>query len=238
METKIARVTDLETTAFPPDAVVCEAAYVDVELTRADAGEEWAVAAPESWVTKESLFDIGEHEMSIEALSVHHITKDACRGAPHHSLAADFVREGRPALYVAHNAEFEKQFIPTGEGEWWIDTYKVALRLFQDFSKHNNQYLRYALGVQLDPERAQPPHRALPDAYVTAHLFAHMVTLAPVRDMIRWSMEPPYITKVTFGKHIGMKWDEVPASYARWCLAQDMDAGVLEACRRRLAIGD
>ena len=51
-------------------------------------------------------------------------------------------------------------------------------------NKHSNQVLRYWLGLRLDADLAMPPHRAGPDAYVTAHLLLRMMALASVEQMI------------------------------------------------------
>ncbi len=60
------------------------------------------------------------------------------------------------------------------------------------------------------------PHRALPDAYVTAFILREAVELATVKELIAWTGEPALLPRVTFGRYRGSNWDEVPADYLAW----------------------
>jgi len=117
------------------------------------------------------------------------------------------------------------------DGSRWIDTWKCALRLYPDAPRHTNQVLKYYLGIS-DNELHHPPHRALPDCYVTAEILKIMLEQKSVEDMIRVSNEPPYLTKIGFGKHAGEKFKDLPASYLDWLSKQDMDEGVMAAVKR------
>ena len=61
-----------------------------------------------------------------------------------------------------------------------------------------------------------PPHRALPDAYVTAHILSRLLKACSVEDMISISSKPALLSIVGFGKHKGMKFADVPADYLEW----------------------
>jgi len=61
-----------------------------------------------------------------------------------------------------------------------------------------------------------PPHRALPDAYVTAHILSRLLQACSVEDMILISSKPALLSTVGFGKHKGMKFADVPADYLEW----------------------
>jgi exodeoxyribonuclease X len=139
---------------------------------------------------------------------------------------------------VAHNSAFEQQFItPTiTDALPWICTYKVALRIWPDAPRHTNQVLRYWLGLKLPAEHAMPPHRAGPDAWVTANLLAAMMPLASVEDMIAWTLEPKLMPNIPFGKHRGMAWSEAPQDYLNWMVRQtDMDQDAIWNAKRELA---
>ncbi|WP_422366375.1 exonuclease domain-containing protein [Pelagibius sp.] len=217
----IIRVIDFETTGLPPDASVCEAAAVDL------VGDP-----PEVGPCSQTLVQ-PTTEMTLEALATHHITAEQARTGMTWDDARAALEDGHPDVFVAHNADFEKAFFDP-EGAIWVDTYKVALRLWPDAPRHTNQVLRYALGLNLD-ERAMPPHRALPDAWVTAHILLEALRIATLQDMVRWTQEPSYLTKLTFGKHRGQKYSDVPRDYLQWLSRQDMDPGVIAAAKRELA---
>ena len=151
--------------------------------------------------------------------------------AVHHITEADFTPDSpvctedrlrlavwggaKPSALVAHNCDFERLFIPetiTGDLPW-ICTHKVALRVWADAPRHSNQVLRYWLGLVLDKELATPPHRAGPDAWVTAHIFAELAKTTSVEQVISWTLEPKKLPTMTFGKHRGAKWSDIPIDY-------------------------
>ncbi|GAA4019255.1 hypothetical protein GCM10022280_18800 [Sphingomonas swuensis] len=135
------------------------------------------------------------------------------------------------------NCEFERKFITdevTGEAPW-ICTYKVALHVWADAPRHSNQVLRYWRGLTLDPALAMPPHRAGPDAWVTANLLAELLSAADACEMIEWTQQPRPIPSLTFGKYRGLSWDQVPADYLKWMASQaDMDVDVRWHSRKEL----
>lgn len=56
-----------------------------------------------------------------------------------------------------------------------------------------------------------------------------------MKEMVKWSAEVPYLTKIGFGKHFGQRYEDVPRSYLSWILGQaDMDPAVHAAARRVL----
>ena len=86
-----------------------------------------------------------------------------------------------------------------------------------------------------------PPHRARPDTWVSAHLLAQLLEVASLDQMIAWTSEPRPMPMMRFGKHKGLRWDEIPVDYLQWMDGQmDMDPDVLwyargELTRRRSA---
>ena len=218
----IIRVIDFETTGLPPEASVCEAAYVDLRGDPVEVTNGWdRLVCPTT-------------EMTLEALATHHITEDEARhlGIAWPKASAILIEES-PDFFAAHNADFEKAFF-NPEGSRWIDTYKVALRLWPDAPAHRNQVLRYFLKLTVG-DRAMPPHRAAPDAWVTAHLLLKALEHTTIAELVQWSEEPPYLTKLTFGKHRGKLYSEAPRDYLEWIVRQDMEPGVIAAAKRELA---
>lgn len=229
------RVIDLETTGMEPPAEIIEFGSTDVEL----GSNGVTISQPEAWLYRPTL------AIPPETMAVHHIVDDDIPSdAP--VCSADYLRAAvwrnpKPSVFVAHNCEFERKFINaeiTGSAPW-ICTYKAALHIWPQAPKHSNQVLRYWRGLRLDPALAMPPHRAGPDAWVTAQLLSEMLQLASIEQMTAWTAEPRPMPVISFGKHRGLKWDEIPIDYLEWMTTQaDMDADVLfhansELTRRR-----
>jgi exodeoxyribonuclease X len=89
--------------------------------------------------------------------------------------------------------------------------------------------------LELDPALAMPPHRAAPDAWVTANLLVELLKVASVEQMIAWTMEPKLLPKLTFGKHRGLAWTDVPLDYLHWMAGQrDMDRDAVWCAQQEL----
>lgn len=208
---EIVRVIDYETTGLPENSgsEIIELGRVDVDLNTKEIGNLWrSFAAPKGSIPP-------------EVKAVHHILEEELSGAlPLDELWRSFWEGCGPGdIIAAHNAEFEKHF-HAGDGRSWIDTYKCALTLWPDAPAHNNQTLRYWLEIDRSPdfdrELAMPPHRALPDAYVTAHILVRLLAESSATDLVAISGKPALLSKLTFGKHRGMKFSEAPVDYLQW----------------------
>ena len=84
-----------------------------------------------------------------------------------------------------------------------------------------------------------PPHRALPDAWVTAHILKRMFQEKTVEDLIELTQTPIMIENFNFGKHSGKSVAEVTATdprYLRWMLQQDFDADTVFTIKHHLGI--
>ena len=159
--------------------------------------------------------------------------------AAHHIVDADVVdapswRELGPAVLrptggvvalAAHSAAFEQRFC-TPEltcSARWICTWKCALRLYPDSPRFSNQVLRYwRKPVGLERELGLPVHRALPDAYVTAHLLRDMLNTTTLEELLAWSAEPGLLPRVPAGPHRGLSWNELDDDVLR-CFLDDRD---------------
>lgn len=229
------RVIDIETAGLaPPDHGVCEVGWCDVwpgNPVLSHRSYDWAVGAPMA------IFVNPGRSIPPESSAVHHITDADVAGAPKWPvrmvLDPDFHEVGEPGwdAFAAHNAKFERQWCTddlTG-GLPWICTYKCALRLWPNAPVHSNQGLRYWRRPDgLDRETALPPHRAGPDAYVTAHLLAEMLNEgADIHDLIRWSSEPALQVTCQIGKWRGTPWREVDYGFLAWVAERDFDEDVL-----------
>lgn len=221
----IIRVIDFETTGLPPDAAVCEAGWYDVM-----DGEHWLIGA------SSFLIDPGR-AIPPEASAIHHITDVDVAGAP--DAASVFLKiMERPAdIFAAHNAAFERAFFAGGDKPW-ICTLKVARRVWPDAPSHSNQTLRYWKNLPLSPSAAMPPHRAQPDAYVTAWILRTLLLEGvSIADMVHWTNQPSLLPRVTFGKHRGKSWSELPVDYLDWLVGKsDMDEDTKFTARHHLKL--
>src|SRR5829696_5733146 len=93
----------------------------------------------------------------------------------------------------------------------------VPSGLWPDAPAHNNHSLRYWLRPKgLNPTVANMAHRALPDAYVTAFILRELLDAARVQDLIAWTKEPVLLPRMTFGRHRGCSWTDVPDDFLGW----------------------
>lgn len=218
------RVIDFETTGLPPDAAICEIGWCDLAVGNGPT---------QLGATQTTLINPGR-PIPIEAMAVHHIRDKDVAGAP---TPTDGIKQiiGGVDVFAAHNAAFERAFFTGGETPW-ICTYRCGLRAWPESPSHSNQALRYFLGLELD-DRAMPPHRAGPDAYVTAHILRGLLGLQPIEQLITWTSEPALLIKCGFGKHRGQKWADVPADYLEWLLRQrDMGEDIHHTARHHLRL--
>ncbi|HEX2552510.1 MAG TPA: exonuclease domain-containing protein [Microvirga sp.] len=200
---------------------------LDLETTGASANDHVVEIAAVDLIGLD-IIPIGSHlvtplvPISPEASAVHHLTDSDVVGAP--DLEAllpvymDIDRVADVDVFVAHNWAFEAQWL--GEhlrGRPAICTYKAAIRVWPEAPGHSNQTLRYWLKPEgLSSSIATPPHRPLPDALVTAHILRELLRVATVEELITWTDEPALLPRVTFGRHRGCSWSEVPTDYLAW----------------------
>jgi exodeoxyribonuclease X len=216
------RVLDTETTGLPPNAAVCQIGWCDVIMTHGDGARvDWP----------RQMFINPGRPIPPEARAVHHISDRDVANGPPPDVGFQKLMEGPPDVFVAHNAVFDRNFFGGGDRPW-ICTRKIAMRLWPDAPNHQNQTLRYYLGIDekydFEPAAAMPPHAAGPDTYITAHLIAEALEVQTVDQLIKWSNEPSLLPgAIQFGKHRGTPWPQVDPSYLDWMVRQaDMDEDV------------
>lgn len=208
------RVLDTETTGLAPPAQVIEVGFCDL----INEGEGWRIGRQGS-----ALYGAGLIPPEVRA--IHHITAEEIAGkAPFdpNGLWLDAHADGINVV-AAHNADFDGQFwgkpdLPV------ICTYKAALRAWPGAPSHSNGALRYWLQDQgliaPDPLLCLPPHRAGPDAYVTAHVLMALLGVTTANEMAAWTKEPRLLPTCPIGKFRGKPWPEVEAGFLGWMLAQ------------------
>lgn len=216
------RVIDLETTGSrPPAHDVCEIGWQDV--VEQDDGH-WTIGEERG-----ALFVNPGRSIPPVTMAVHHIIDDDVAGAPFWRDVAPGVLKpaGGAIALAAHRASFEQRFcVPNlSGGARWICTWKCALRVWPDSPGFSNQVLRYwRMPEGLDRATGLPVHRALPDAYVTAHHLRDMLNLAGIDQLIAWSDEPGLLPRVPSGPERGRYWSELDeAALGRFAADRDED---------------
>ncbi|PYE23037.1 exodeoxyribonuclease X [Rhizobium sp. PP-WC-2G-219] len=199
------RVIDLETGGNGPDDV-CEIGWQDVVL--GDDGN-WRVTEDRG----ARLVNPGR-PMSPDTIAVHHILDAHVADAPFWKAVAPGVLrpEGRIDALAAHRASFEQRYCTPRltSSLPWICTWKCALRIWPDLSRFSNQTLRYQrMPEGLVHEIGLPAHRAMPDAYVTAHHLRDMLNLVPIEQLLAWSALPGLLPRVPAGPERGRSWDRL-----------------------------
>ena len=215
------RVVDLETGGNGPNEV-CEIGWQDVAQ---GADGVWRLTAERG-----ARFVNPGRPISPDTMAVHHILDAQVVGAPFWKTAAPPVL--RPAggvlALAAHRAAFEQRYCRpalTG-GASWICTWKCALRVWPHLPRFSNQMLRYQrMPDGLQHELGLPAHRALPDAYVTAHHLRDLLNAASLGQLLAWSAQPGLLPRVPAGPSRGKAWPDVGLEELRG-LAQERDVDV------------
>jgi len=183
--------------------------------------------------------------ISIESMVVHHITPKMVETRPAFAAAPEYAElknlfENSDTYAVAHNAVFDREMLAR-EGVGlanMICTFKVARALDPEglIGTYSLQYLRYALGIEIEATA----HDAWGDVLVLEalfeRLFAKMVAqesgeAAALAAMLKISNEPSLVALFTFGKHKGKLVADVAKEspdYLQWLLTE----------KRKLPLGE
>lgn len=228
MNTIKIRAIDFETTGFPPCGII-EIGWtdIDIDISPIDCTTTFMIGETHNIRT---LPDLEKFPMSVEAMAVHHIIPEDLVGCPPPEtiLNERFLEE--PDYFCAHNFRFETQLVKPKKP--WICTMRSAIVVWPDAPSHSNQGLRYYRGYdskkEFRRERAMPPHAGGPDTYTTAHIFVDILTNCgrKLEELVEWTNQPMILPKITFGKHRGSKWSDVPTDYLLWAKRQDFDEDV------------
>lgn len=222
------RIIDVETTGLSPaeGAGVVELAWADVVLQPPgeDGARKWAVSG-----RYDALLIDPVHKIPAAMSAIHHIVDEMVAGAPTLATilgdASASPLVGAPVL-AAHKSTFEQGFLDPEKKLTWLCTWKLAIHMAPQAPTHSNQGLRYWLKLRVDPELSMPPHRAGPDAYVTASILARMLAKISVEEAVEISARPALLPYLPFGMHAMKPISQVPDSYFTWILKQDFDEDV------------
>lgn len=201
------KIIDIETTGFDADQdKIVEIASVDLDSTHHIINTKQHLVNPNCPIPP-------------TASAIHHIIDSDVANALDIEHTLPFYTNN-DAIYVAHNAKFERSFLKSFETMQWICTYKSALHVWPEAPGHSNQVLRYWLNLDIDRNIGMP-HRALPDCLVTAQILVKLLEIASIKEMIEWSNNPSLLKTCNFGKHKNTLWSEIPADYLDWIVNQN-----------------
>ncbi|WP_438269955.1 hypothetical protein [Rhizobium beringeri] len=100
------------------------------------------------------------------------------------------------------------------------------MRVWPDLLRFSNQMLRYQrMPEGLDHEIGRPAHRAMPDAYVTAHHLRDLLNAESHEKLLAWSSQPGLLPRAPSGPDRGKAWDRV-GQQALEELSQDRDVDI------------
>jgi exodeoxyribonuclease X len=166
--------------------------------------------------------------ISPKAAAVHHIpasrlTKEQGAFPRAYAINHFLGRIAPDSIMVAHNAQFDKGFLPEVTVPW-ICTMRSARHLWQGAPGYSNQVLRYYLNldiIKIDPVVEQRyPHQARYDVATTTGILLKMLQMVPVEQLIVMSASPVRLKNISFGKYEGMPFDQVPLDYLQWLRAR------------------
>jgi len=195
--------------------------------------------------TVNELFNPGM-PISIDAMTVHHITnemvldKPAFRNGDTWRKLQDLIKSDGNVM-VAHNAAFDVDMLKKEgiEPKNVICTLKLARYFDKEgvIPKYGLQYLRYYLKLNVDAV----PHTARGDILVLEALFNRIYAKAviefgddTVAKMIVVSKKPVLYRRMPFGKHKGLKMEEVPVDYLQWLSGTDLEEDLRYTIERYL----
>ena len=147
-------------------------------------------------------------------------------------------------VIVAHNVAFDVDMLKKEgiEPKNVICTLKLARYFDKDgvIPKYGLQYLRYYLKLNVDAT----PHTALGDILVLEALFNRIYAKAviefgddAVAKMIEVSKNPVLYRRMPFGKHKGLKMEEVPLDYLQWLAGTDLEEDLRYTIEQYLGAG-
>lgn len=215
------RVIDLETGGNGPGDV-CEIGWQDVIL---GTDGLWRLDD-----TRGNLMVNPGRPISPETMAIHHIVDADVAGAPFWRDIAETVLkpDGGIVALAAHRAAFEQRYCRPrlSGGADWICTWKCALRAWPHLAGFSNQMLRYQrMPEGLVRDAGLPAHRAMPDAYVTAHHLRDLLNEVSLHELLAWSREPGLLPRVRSGPDRGKSWDRISAESLQ-ALAGDRDIDI------------
>lgn len=195
--------------------------------------------------TYESLID-PQAPIAPAAQEVHGISQADIENEP--TMAEMLARDGNPfgngepIIIIGHNVQFDYRMLAAQglmpEQVTKVCTLRMARNMWPDIDPDRENHKLGTLAIMFGLERG-PSHRAMGDAVTCLNLLRHIAKVGQVSSfeelMDLGTRTLSLETKITFGKHRGMKLGALPLSYVEWiCKQTDMDPDLKAALAVRL----
>lgn len=208
------RVIDTETTGLDPVDRVCELAWLDVHAGGATSG------------VFSTLIDPGR-PISPGASAIHHLVDADVQGQP---KIEEFADPMLAEVYAAHNAAFDSALLGLKDKPF-LCTLRLARHVLPEQESYANQYLRYALKLQVYLPKDTAAHRAAADVAVTAALLLHLLPIArakwpnitTVEALIAETTKPVLLETIRFSKYKGQPYRSLDAGMLNWIVKNCQD---------------
>lgn len=157
-----------------------------------------------------------------ETTKVHGFTNMDLEKEPNFSEIKDQIMDfiGDNAYLVSHNNDnFDKKFLLielhkagiSRPKNWkFVDTLKLARTKFPGLDNYKQESLQKLLGIPVSGN-----HRANKDVLDLVKIYEHLTEGMTTKEIYKMSKNFVYDT-MPFGKHKGIKLEEIPDSYVRW----------------------
>ena len=184
------------------------------------------------------------------ATDVHGITDADVAAAPPIGEVAPLLRRlCAGAIVVAHNATFDRGFLPMLAGWPGLCTLRLSRHLFPELRSHALQALRHELALPMSSDPGDA-HRALSDVRVTATILEILlerylgIGFPPDTDaLLAYAESRVRFPRFPFGRYRHVPLPEIPAGYLHWMLRAtdppfdpDVRATVGAELKRRYAV--
>jgi exodeoxyribonuclease X len=205
-------IADTETTGLTGTDEICEVAWLEIDSDLCVVSEFQSLVKPTCPINP-------------AASAASHITDAMVSDAPSiEEVLAQFPEDHFANVFlIAHNEIFDRRFLSK---HWQVNggycTLRAAKSIYRDAPNHKLQTLRYYLGLDVD----EGYHRAMADCICTYELLARILEDSGMSlpDLLETGDRPVLVEKIGFGKHRGMRLEDLPAGYRKWLLFEaDID---------------
>ena len=145
-------------------------------------------------------------------------------------------------IVIGHNVQFDCRMLAQAEllpaDYTKVCTLRMARNMWPDINEEEENHKLGTLAIMFGLETG-PAHRAMGDVVTCLNLLRHMADCARVgsfQELMELGQRTLSMdTKMSFGKHKGMKLGDLPKSYCQWvCNQADMDPDLRAALATRL----
>lgn len=202
---------DTETTDAGPDAAVCEIGWIEADENFNEISRIESLIDPQKPIDPAAsgvhglIYKDVEHAPTLDEFF--HTQLEGCFGS---LLEGDIVLIGHN---ISFDSRFFKPYIPGRLTE--VCTLRWSRKLYPDLSNHKLSTLKYAAHL---PRGNGDSHRVMTDVEDAKNLASHICRAQGMTlpELVERSQEPMLIEYVSFGKHKGDRFANVPKAYLRW----------------------